>query len=421
MEKYAEYPKLRDNFRADNYIFKDGQKYVVVSDVLIQGRDSKKKLVLPGKLWQVAVLMNGAVDVDTLREYAMHIFWTDIKREVIESVISQLDEYFLLDNNRYREKLRQCKEDLGRREYRPIIDDPRCFTSECGELTEELGRTFLSSHGPGNLPDNVSHPPKQQLLGLVVPHGSYGVSGPCAAHAYREISLADPFDLFVIIGYNHIYANNSIESLHKDVKTPLGDLQVDREFGNALMDKLPDRVRQGGVANYLEHSIDMQLPMLRYVLNKCGREAKIYPFILANRPKFASITDALDFRKVVSNVAAALREVVKEQGKNVCIIASGDFTHSGPYYGTAKITEADTAKIKKFDQSNLDLIVQMQKDAFYKHAIESTYCCVTPIYFLLSVLEPGCKGKLLKYYSSWDILGISENINTFAALGFYAD
>jgi AmmeMemoRadiSam system protein B len=421
MEKMAEYPKLRSNFRADNFIIKDGQKYVVVSDVLIQGRDSQKKLALPGKLWQVARLMNGTADIDTLCEYATNLFWTDVKRSDIEGVVSQLDEFFLLDNDRYREKLKQCRESMEHGRYRRIINDPKYFSPEYEDLREEIDRTFLSPYGPGSLPDEAGHSPEHRLLGVIAPHGNYGVSGPCAAHAYREIFLSGPFDLFVIIGYNHIYANNMIESLHKDVETPLGKIRVDGEFGNAVLDKRPGTITQGGVANYLEHSIDMQIPMLQYILNRNGNEAKIYPFILANKPKMESVTDALNFRKVISNVGAAVREVIREQGKKVCIIASGDFTHLGPYYGTAEVTEADIASIYKFDHTNIDMIVRMQKDAFYKHTIESNYCCITPIYFMLSVLGPDCKGKLLKYYTSWDVLGKQDNINTFAALGFYTD
>jgi len=413
-----EHPQLRSNLRTDNYVLEGDQKYVIVTDVLIQGREVKNKLKMPYDLWQIALLMDGQSDKELIRKRASEWYWKELSPGDIEKAIDQLDKYYLLKNDRYENRLAEIQIDLSKIEARNTVALKNAFEPDGDKLLEQIEGLFLSPFGPGRLPsENQTKSPG--LKGVISPHANYAISGPCAAHAYQEIAGAGEYDLFIIIGYNHIYAENKIETLMKDIITPIGKVAVDTEFGRALLNRASDLIDEGGIANYHEHSIDMQMPLLKYILRQTEREARIFPLILSNIPKLFNVDAAFNFRRKARRTAEAIRDTIAELNRKTCLIASGDFTHHGPYYGDGDVDDGTLEYIKKFDAGSLDLIVSGRKDDFYKRALPTKYCCTTPIYLLMSILDPEARGRVLKYYNSWDINGESQDINTFASVAFY--
>jgi AmmeMemoRadiSam system protein B len=162
----------------------------------------------------------------------------------------------------------------------------------------------------------------------------------------------------------------------------------------------------------------MQIPMLQFTLQKTGREARILPIILSNVPKLFDLNAAMEFRKTMAKVGEAVRNTIRNQEKRACIIASGDFTHCGPYYGDPKPDAAAMDEVSRFDSKSIELIMSGKKDDFFKRTAITKYCCVTPVYLLLSCLESSLKARLLKYYTSWDIAGQKDDVNTFASILF---
>ncbi len=413
-----ELPKVRSNIRADNFVFDGEGNCVVISDVLIQGKDIKKKLKLSHDAWQIALLFDGESNVELIRDKLNSQYWRDVSSETVQSVISELDRHYLLDNERYRQKLNEIKGRLAATECRTSTPSPHEVEMAADKVLESLKQSFLSPLGPGCLPSD-SGPGQAALKGVIVPHANYEISGPCAAHAYHEIARCGDFDLFVIFGYNHIYGENRIETLVKDIITPLGKLVIDSDFAHALLNRTVGLLEEGGVANYYEHSIDMQLPMLQFVMQSRSKNARVLPIILSNVPKIRNIGKALQFKRTMENVGDALRSTAAESGKKVCFIASGDFTHFGLYYGDNKADSSTVGKLHDFDSQSIQMLQEGRKNDFYLHTIGSKYCCVTPVYLLLSSLNRIGPAKLLKYYTTWDILGESKDINSFVAMAFY--
>lgn len=411
-------PKLRSNLRADNYLLDGETKNVVVTDVLLRREDNSPKLKLPYELWEIALLMDGQSDAETIQQHASRWKWIDVSMDMVHRATSELDKYYLLDNSRYQQRLQKIGENLSRQPFRQTIAHSHFFAPEPKQLTSQLENCYLSPFGPGQLPSATTDGVTQNVRGAIVPHAHYDVSGPCAAWAYHKIARSHAFDLFVVIGYNHIYAENRIETLVKDVSSPFGKISVDTDFAQALLARSSGSLEEGGIANYYEHSIDMQIPMLQYMLHQTGRKAKILPIILSNVPKAGHIDAVMGFRQTMSAVGDAVRETIAEQGKRACIIASGDFTHCGPYYGDPEPDSTTMSELGRFDKSSIDLILNDHRDDFYKRTVDTKYCCVTPVYLLLSCLERPFQAQLLKYYTSWDIVGQRRDVNSFASIVF---
>ncbi len=409
-------PGLRSNLRTDNYVTHNGRRYVVISDVLLRGKDRQNKIRVSHDLWQIALLLDGVSDLASVREKAQRFCWRQLTNDQILAAVDRLDEYYLLKNSRYNTRLKKIRQRLDANETRPLAWSDGPASPE--KLDTRIAQAFTSPWGP-TTESAKKLSVEGEIKGALVPHASLDISGPCAAHVYDAISRIREFDLFVIFGYNHIYAENRIETLAKDVISPLGRMAVDREFVTACLDLAGPVIESGGIANYYEHSIDTQIPMLQFVLRQQGREAKIAYFILSNIPKGYAPLAAIEFKSSISRAADAITAAAAEVGRRVCYIASGDFCHHGPYYGDDETTDNDSAQLRAFDQRCLNMLESDRKDDFYRIAIATKYCCTTPVYLLLSCLGTKVKGKVLSYYSSWDVIGKSPDINTFASIAFY--
>ena len=103
-------------------------------------------------------------------------------------------------------------------------------------------------------------------LALVAPHAGYVYSGPVAASAYACLKpFRERYRRVVLLGPAHRAAVRGIALPDVDAfASPLGDVALDRETMDALDG--PD-VMVDDAAHRLEHSLEVHLPFLQYVLD----------------------------------------------------------------------------------------------------------------------------------------------------------
>ncbi|WNC70084.1 AmmeMemoRadiSam system protein B [Thalassotalea nanhaiensis] len=106
-----------------------------------------------------------------------------------------------------------------------------------------------------------------QAKALIVPHAGYMYSGPVAGAAYRLLAnRADDIKRVVILGPCHRVAVNGLAVTDHDAfSTPLGDINVDVEGCQRLIDK--GMVHCSNEAHQYEHSLEVQLPFLQGCLS----------------------------------------------------------------------------------------------------------------------------------------------------------
>ncbi len=250
----------------------------------------------------------------------------------------------------------------------------RFYPADSETLRKMIERCFSSQLGPGK--ENIA----DRLKAAVVPHAGYVYSGPCAAHVYSRLSPSTA----VVLGTNHTGSGSGLDTSGEDWVTPLGEIKLDREMRDKLMEECDIKIEES--AHALEHSIEVQLPFLQFK----GFE-KFVPISVSHLP-----------RARLMELGEALREVSPP-----VILASSDFSH----YVSQKTAE-------RIDLQAIELIEKGDADSFldFVEKNHASICGAAPIAALLYALQS--KGKLLKYYTSGEVTGDRDQVVGYGAIGF---
>jgi len=223
----------------------------------------------------------------------------------------------------------------------------------------------------------------ENALGAVVPHAGYMYSGGVAANVYAKLPGADTF---VILGPNHQGMGSLIAVSVDTWATPLGDVEVDKAFVDALPKRIID---VDETAHRYEHSIEVQLPFLQFLFDK--------------NFQFVPICMSLSDEDTTREMGEDLANTIAKFDKKVVVIASSDFTHYEP----------DRIAREK-DEYVIEAIKELDVAKFYNriYGRNSSACGVGPIAAMVHTAKKlGAKeGKLIKYATSGDIVGDMSSV-----------
>ena len=407
------YPRMRgvDAFPAEV----SGQKVICLRDPL---NLSGKILFLPYPLFFIISLFDGSHSVVDIQAEFMRRFGEILYREKIQEIIDQLDQYFLLESERFRLAEQKIHEDFRNSPVRLPALDGESYEEDGEQLKKTIESYFRDPEGPGW---PCSGPGPSRLLGAVCPHIDYRRGGPCYAWAHRAILESSGADLFVILGTAHSATRQLFALTRKDFQTPWGRVETDREFLSAVEAGCSVDFYQDEFVHKNEHSIELQLIFLR-ALRSRKDSFQIVPILCGSFQE--AILDGVSPMDLpgVAPFIASLRKVAGQTKKKVCFLASADLAHVGLRFGDQEppnrlslqaLAEEDRqllAHAEKIDGEGFFRVLAREKD-------RRKVCGLSPIYVLLSMLE-GARGKLLKYSQSHD--QATQSAVSFASLAFYA-
>ncbi len=198
------------------------------------------------------------------------------------------------------------------------------------EDREELEGAVASYLAAVAQPARGGPPPKA----LIVPHAGYVYSGPVAASGYARIAgERREIRRVVLLGPSHrVPLRGLAASSSEAFATPLGVVPVDREAVDAILE-LP-QVQVFEAAHREEHSLEVQLPFLQYLLE--------------------------DFSLVPLSVGDAEPEEVGEVierlwgGPETLLVVSSDLSHYHDYESARQLDAATTRAIEALDPEALD-------------------------------------------------------------------
>ena len=237
----------------------------------------------------------------------------------------------------------------------------------------------------------VRDAPKEDVIGVVVPHAGFIYSGPVAGAVYSSIRFPKTF---VLLGPNHTGLGSRI-SLSDDLEweTPLGAFDVDRKLAAKILLNDPG-VTWDSRAHLFEHSLEVQLPFISYF----SKDVKIVPITLLA----ASVDDCIELGR---GIARAIKSV----DYSVVIAASSDMSH----YVSEK-----TARQK--DQEAIDRILAIDPEGLYETVVREriSMCGYMPATAMLSAArELGAKSaRLVKYATSGDVSGDYDSVVGYAGI-----
>ena len=258
-------------------------------------------------------------------------------------------------------------------------------------LTSQIEECFTHRLGPGRLPV-LAQVGERRLVGLVCPHAGYVYSGPVAAKSYFEVASDGKPEAIVIIGPNHTGQGSGVSMMSEGAwETPFGQVEVDEETATAIC-KASDIIDVDEQAHLYEHSIEVQLPFLQYVLKR--------------RFRFVPICMMMQDFETSAEVGKTIGEAL--EGKNALVIASSDMTH---------YESAESARRK--DQLAIDAILALD-DVKLQETVEShtiSMCGHGPVASMIAASKIlGAKtARLLGYSNSGDVTGDSNEVVGYLA------
>ncbi len=215
-----------------------------------------------------------------------------------------------------------------------------------GDCREQV-RKFLDG-------DDV--PPRNEPIpGAVVPHAGWVYSGRVAAQVWARVAAAGPPETVVILGAVHRSYSPAGAAVWADGgwETPVGMVPIDEELAKDMIQALGSQLVDNPSAHVAEHSIEVQLPMVRLLLP----EASIVPVAVPPEEESCAL-------------GVAMGKFLAACGKPVTVVSSTDLTHYGPGYGLAPagVGERAEAWMKANDRRFLDLMEQMASDRIIEEA-----------------------------------------------------
>ncbi|MGA8605010.1 MAG: AmmeMemoRadiSam system protein B [Thermoplasmata archaeon] len=257
---------------------------------------------------------------------------------------------------------------------RPPAVAGQFYESDGAALAHQLESCFTDARGPGTLPTR-QRSADRTVRAAVVPHAGYVFSGPIAAHAYRLIAADRPPESVLVLGVDHYGASRGASLSERPWLTPLGPTPVDPKLLAALR-KSPVNVDEE--AHRREHSIEVQLPFLEYVLP---------------HPLFVPLEVGYGPYEFLEEVAGVVRAAI--QDRDVLVIASTDFSHYVP-----------AATAERLDRLAIDQILARDPRGLYDTVRRNdiSMCGIAPTTVLLAALEGlDVRPRLLRWGHSGEV------------------
>ena len=265
------------------------------------------------------------------------------------------------------------------------------YPSSAESLRMEIENCFQHRIGPGRLPKHVMG--ERKPPSLISPHAGYIYSGPIAAHSYLQLEDRMRPEVVVVLGPNH-YGVGSAVSIYPEGEwiTPLGSVKIDEKLALRLAE-LSDIFTLDEVSHLREHSIEVQIPFLQYVLGRF----KLLPICLLDQGL-----------KTCLEVGRCLAEALRDY-ESFLLVASTDLTHYEP---DEIAKEKDSLALEKVRELDIEGLYQ----AIRENEISMCgYGAVAAVHEASKRLGAK-KAEILKYATSGDVTGDRSAVVGYAAV-----
>jgi MEMO1 family protein len=269
---------------------------------------------------------------------------------------------------------------------RPPAVAGQFYPADGKELAALVEGCFTDPRGPGALPSR-RRSAERHVVAAVVPHAGLVYSGAIAAHAYSRVAAERPARTTLVLGVDHQGVGRGASLSARPWLTPLGPTPVDEEMVRRLA-RPPIEVDEP--AHEEEHSIEVQLPFLEYVLP---------------RPLFTALGVGFGPYAYLAEVAEVVRRAV--EGRDVLLLASSDFSHY-----------VSPAEAQRQDRKAIDAILALDARRLYDVVVRDriSMCGIAPTTVLLAALAGRpLRATLLRWGHSGEVAPM-PNVVGYAAI-----
>ncbi len=235
--------------------------------------------------------------------------------------------------------------------------------------------------------------PDRRVVAIISPHAGYVYSGPVAGFAYGAVAGSAIKTVVVMGPSHHAHADQACVLDVDAYRTPIGDVPIATDLVQKLLDQGKGLVTVRPQIFRPEHSVDVQIPLLRVALPN----ARIVPMIVPFMPeaRFAELAQLL-FKLLADDPSALL-------------VASSDLSHFSAYDTARKLDDQILTSIERSETSSL----------IEHHDDRSGPCGVAPIVVALDYLAHfGASTRVvrLRYQNSGDTHGDRGRVVGYGAV-----
>jgi AmmeMemoRadiSam system protein B len=353
---------------------------------------TEKALTMARSMLPVLRLLDGTND---LRDLQLEIMRSRggglVSLSEIEEFVGRLDEFFLLESDTFRERMRFLYESFEREEDR--------FPSHAGNAYDADPATlsrFIEDAEDGltrKEPDFTG----RKIAGVLAPHIDIKVAKASYVSLYRHLK-GRTYDIAVILGVNHQWQDGLYSVTEKSYVTPFGTLKSARNVISELKERVPPgTLATNDFGHKMEHSIEFQTLFLSYYLEGavpivpilCG---SIHEFIMEGR----NIFDDERFQGMVR----ALEGLIGERGDDALIVSGVDFSHVGLKFDDPVPAHELLHDARENDEKILSSLCAGEPEKIYENAVETKNrfnVCGLPSMLVFSRLLRGSQAEILSH------------------------
>ena len=222
---------------------------------------------------------------------------------------------------------------------RPPAVSGRFYPSDPAELRATVATLLADAR-------TAVRPSDRPAVGVIAPHAGYIYSGPTAAAVFAHVTIPG---LVIILAPNHTGISDAAGGVSLweagAFRTPLGDVPVDAELAQALLELSRGVVSVDHEAHRAEHAVEVELPFLK----RLRSDVRIVPLVLG-----------WDSWEPARQLGEILARLVRAAGEPVLLLASSDLNH----YEPAAVSEEKDARALEAVQSldGEELLVRCKRE-----------------------------------------------------------
>jgi MEMO1 family protein len=383
----------------------------------VQQQDGKTLIYLKDPANFATPLGISPVGYFVLAQFDGHHSFTDIQEayskqfgsllmsDELTNFVRMLDEHYYLDSPRFRQHQNAAVLEFRRQNTRAAAHVGGVYKSTPTELKNQLEGYFAASGGPG-LP--IPRNSVQRPSAIVAPHIDFQRGGPAYAWAYKALLESDGADLYILLGTSHCSGQMPYILTFKDFETPLGTVETDREFVQQVQTKCADDFFVDEYLHRGEHSLEFQVLFLKYVTQRRAalrgepeRPFKIVPILVSSFHSAVVEQTLPEKTPMVGKFLDGLRELVRKDPRELCLVAGVDLAHVGRQFGDRQpITEDFLKWVESEDLLLVERLMALDAPGFFNEIAKDQdrrrICGFSPLYSLIHLLDGRC-GTQLKY------------------------
>jgi AmmeMemoRadiSam system protein B len=230
------------------------------------------------------------------------------------------------------------------------------------------------------------------IRAIVSPHAGLMYSGPVAAYAYNA-ALSSPPKSVVLVGPSHFVSFDGVSIWPSGAwDTPFGPVAVDETLARTIADA-SDAIMVFEAAHGREHSLEMQLPFLAYLMPG----VPIVPMVMGYQT-----------RKMAFALSKAIADAVRATGDDILLVASSDLSHYEDARVAAELDGVVIERVGALDAGGLMQALEIEP----RHA-----CGGGP---MVTVLDAAARlgasnARVLRYADSGDVSGDKSSVVGYMA------